>query len=128
MVSWVCPRALSGPSEILACNKVLQKVLLSALPKEAVSVLCEGVLTCMTTLGGMRKVTSASSFEDEDEDESSFPASPSAGNESFSFSDLNVAAASWKIVSSPCCRNKASLRSTIHSQAALNLFSMTDTL
>ena len=48
----------------------------------------------MTTLGGMRSVTSASSLDEEDEEESSLPASPSAGNGSFSLSDLKVAAAS----------------------------------
>ena len=59
--------------------------------------------TCMTTLAGMRRVTSASSLDDDDDDESSVAASPSAGSASPSFRDLKVAAASWKMVSSPCC-------------------------
>ena len=57
----------------------------------------------MTTLAGMRRVTSASSLDDDDDDESSLAASPSAGSASPSFRDLKVAAASWKMVSSPCC-------------------------
>ena len=106
------PSAVSGPSGFLACRYTIRKLHVFKLPQD--TALCEKVRTCMTTLGGMRKLTSASSFEDEDEDESSFPGSPSAGNESFNFSDLNVAAASWKMVSSPCCRKTACLRIANH--------------